>query len=98
AVGLHDQSVSFPATYRIAHPVRVGIRLQGAAIHVDLAVSQIFLQDDDHRGSLKDSLETSVGAVVRSVGQTSVTRVIDAEIFSALLKQDLYPRLNVGGL
>src|SRR5262249_45913263 len=77
---------------------RVGIRLQGATVHVDLAVSQIFLQDDDHRGSLKDPLETLAGTVVRTVGQTLVTRVLDAEVFSALPNQGLRPRLNVGGL
>src|SRR5439155_1661283 len=70
----------------------------GATVHVDLAVSEIFLQDDDHRGSLKDSLETLPGAVARAAGQTFVTRVIDAEVFSALLNQGLRPRLNVGGL
>src|SRR2546426_2490705 len=98
SVALHHQRVSFPVANRISHPARVGIRLQGAAVHVDLAVSEIFLQDDDHRGSLKDSLETLPGTVVRTVGQTLVTRVIDAEVLSALLKQRLHPRLNVGGL
>src|SRR6266566_1858190 len=72
--------------------------LQGAAVHVDLAVGEIFLQDDDHRRSLKDSLQTSSGAVVRTVGQTFVTRVLDAEVFSALPNQVLRPRLNVGRL
>src|ERR1700676_3351347 len=84
--------------YRVPHPTRVGILFQGAAVHVDLAVREIFLQDDDHRGSLKDSLRTSSGAVVRTVGQTSVMRVVDAKVFSALLNQGLRPRLNVGGL
>src|SRR5262244_1965607 len=84
SVALHHQRVSVPVAYRISHPGRVGIRLQGAAVHVDLAVSEILLQDDDHRGSLKDSLETLAGAVVRTVGQTLVTRVLDAEVFSAL--------------
>src|SRR6266571_4172279 len=98
SVALHHQRVSFPVAYRISHPGRVGIRLQGAAVHVDLAVSQVFLQDDDHRGSLKDFLHTLSGAVVRTVGQTFVTWVIDAEVFSALPNQGLRPRLNVGGL
>src|SRR5436309_14973094 len=98
SVALHHQRVSFPAAYRISHPGRVGIRLQGAAVHVDLAVSQGFLQDDDHRGSLKDFLHTLSGAVVRTVGQTFVTWVIDAEVFSPLLNQGLRQRLNVGGL
>src|SRR2546428_8414170 len=98
SVTLHHQRVSFPVAYRISNPARVGIRLQGAAVHVDLAVSEILLQDDDHRGSLKDSLETSPGAVVRTVGQTLVMRIIDAEVLSALLKQRLHPRLNLGGL
>src|SRR5438034_10189499 len=54
--------------------------------------------DEDHRGSLKDSLQTLPGAGVRTVGQSFVMRVIDAEVFSTLLNQDLRPRLNVGGL
>src|SRR6266700_5325894 len=98
SAALHHQRVSFPVAYRISHPARVGIRLQGAAVHMDLAVSEIFLQDGDHRWSLKDSLETLPGAVVRAVGQTLVTRILDAEVVSALLKQRLHPRLNVGGL
>src|SRR5262249_57890923 len=42
--------------------------------------------------------ETLSGGGVRSGGETFVTGVIDAEIFSALLNQGLHPRLNVGGL
>ena len=56
------------------------------------------LQDDDHRGSLKEPLRTSSGGVVRTLGQTFVMRVVHAEVFSALLNQRLRPRLNVGGL
>src|SRR5437867_1102376 len=75
SVALHHQRVSFPVAHRISHPAWIGIRLQGAAVHVDLAVSEIFLQDDDHHGSLKDSFETLPDAVVWTVGQTLVTRL-----------------------
>src|SRR5213594_3898894 len=98
SVALYHQRVSFPAAYRISHPGRIGIRLQGAAIHVDLAVSEIFLQDDDHRGSLQDSLHPSSRAVVWTVGQTFVTRVFDTEVFSALLNQGSCPGLSISGL
>src|SRR5215469_13896513 len=95
SVALYNQRVSLPVAYRISHPARVGIRFQGAAVHVDLAVSEIFLQDDEHRGSLNDSPEALPGAVVRTVGQTFVTRVIDPEVLGAFLKQRLHPGLNV---
>src|SRR5215510_12838979 len=65
---------------------------------MDLAVSEIFLQDGDHRGSLKESLETLSDAVVWTIRQTFITRVVDAEVFGAFLKQSLHPRLNVAGL
>src|ERR1700680_3287047 len=98
SVALHYQRVSVPAPYRVSHPARVGIRFQGAAIHVDLAESEIFLQDDDHRRSLKDSLRTSTGAVVRTVGQAFVMGIVNAEVLSALLNQLSHPSLNVGRL
>src|SRR3977135_678911 len=87
SVALPHQRVSVPVAYRISHPARVGIGLQGAAVHVDHAVSEIFLQDGDHRGSLDEPLRTYTGAIVRTIGQTSVMRVFDAEVLSALLNQ-----------
>src|SRR5262252_9972148 len=97
-VTLHHQRVSVPAAYRISHPARVGIVLQGAAIRVDHAVSEIIVQYHDHRGTLEESLHTATRDVVRTVRQTLVMWVVDAEVLRALLKQNLGPRLNVGGL
>src|SRR5579864_6663095 len=94
SVALHHQRVSVPAPYRISHPARVGIIFQGAAVHLYLAIGEIFLQDDDHRRSLKDSLRASSGAVVRTFGKAFVMGIVNAEVFSALLDQLSHPRLN----
>src|SRR5436853_1705197 len=94
SIALDDQRVSVPVACGVSHPARVGIGLQAAAVHVDLAENEIFLQEGDHRGSLKDSLVTSVHGVVRTAGQALVTRVINAEVLSALIQQSLRPGLN----
>src|SRR5215831_321156 len=94
---LHHQRVSVPVAHRITHPARTGIGLQGPPVHVDLTEGQIIVEDGDHRGSLKEPLHTSEGAVDRTLRQTSVMRVVPAEVLGALLDQLLRPLLNVGG-
>jgi hypothetical protein len=63
-------------------------------------VSEIFVQDDNHHGGLDEPHHGSraAGAVARTLGQTSVTRVVLTEVLSALPNQRLRPRLKVSGL
>src|SRR6516225_7740322 len=94
---LYHQRVSVPVAHRISHPARIGIGLQGSPVYMDHTESQIVVEDGDHRGSLDEPLHTSKGAVDRTLRQTSVMRVVPAEVLGALLHQLLRPRLNVGG-
>src|SRR5215472_4292520 len=94
---LHHQRVALPVAHRISHPARVGIGLQGPPVRVNLTESQIVVEDGDHRGSLEEPLHTSEGAVDRTLRQTSIMRVVPAEVLGALLHQLLRPRLNVRG-
>src|SRR6202521_3020408 len=72
SVALHYQRVSFPVAYRISHPTRIGIALQGAAVRENLTVCEIVVQDDHHRRSLNEPLEPTGGSVDGALGQTLV--------------------------
>ncbi len=95
---LHHQSVFVPMSDRVTHKARVGIGFERAAVHEDRAVGKVFVQDDDHRGSLDDPFRSSVGAVARAFRQTFVPRIVLTEILAALLHQRLRPGLDIGGL
>src|SRR6202162_3649891 len=95
---LDYQRVSIPAADRISHPTRIGVGLQYAAVHVDLTVGEIVVEDSDHRWSLEELLHAPECGVDRTLRQTFVMRVVLAVVFRTLLDQRLRPRLNVGGL
>src|SRR5260370_39002469 len=87
-----------PAADRISQPTRIGVGLQSAAVHVDLTVGEIVVEDSDHRRSLAEPLHAPECGVDRTLRQTFVMRVVLAVVCRTLLDQRLRPRLNVGRL
>ena len=99
AVALDDQRVAFPASDRIAHPRGIGIWLERAAVHEDLAVHQVVVQQDDERRRLDDAGHpVTRGQVDRPERQAQRLHAVLAELETALLVERIRPGGHVAGL
>src|SRR5258708_22198219 len=86
SVAFYHQRVSLPVTDRVSHPTRIGVRLQFAAVHEDLAVSHIRAEEDNDGWGLDNLAHprgsaSPVGDVRRTQGQTQMAHGVLAEDF-----------------
>src|SRR5215467_15689013 len=65
AVALDDQRVAVPASDRVTHPRRIWIPLERAAVHVDLTIGEIGVEDQDERRRLDDFHLLGTGRIGR---------------------------------
>src|SRR3977135_785128 len=85
AIAFDYQRVAIPVANRVAHPSRLRIGFEGAAVEVDLAIGEIFIKHDNLRRSL-DNLHIPLrSAVARAQGQTKDGHVVLTQVLHALL-------------
>src|ERR1700681_2978102 len=91
--GSDDQRIAFPGACRKAHPSRIRIFLQRAAVHKDLAEQAPLMQDGYYGGSLNDSAGKSAGRgdARYTVGKAVGVRVVAAIVGSPLIVQGFPP-------
>ncbi len=54
AAGFDDQGVAVPASHGVSHPTRIRILGELPAVHVNLAIREVFEKDHDERGRLDE--------------------------------------------
>src|SRR5262252_4105595 len=89
---LDHERVAVPVSDGVSHPTGVGILLQGTAVHKDLAIGEIRVEDEDERRGLDDfhHLGPSAvpgGGVAGTEWHTEHVHIAPAEVFFTLLDQ-----------
>lgn len=90
---LYYQCVAFPMSHGIAHPSRVCIIRQLAAIQKNLAILEVFREQHNQGRSLYDLDEST--AEQETEGKTFGTWAVIAQIFIALPMERFRPRFYV---
>jgi hypothetical protein len=97
---LHDQSVSFPAAYRITHEARVRIFFQLPPINENAAKREIGIEQRDESRSLNNLRPTARRQSAKESARTSRETferrwIVPAPVFDVLSDDRLRPRLQV---
>src|SRR2546426_837221 len=95
SVALDDQRVCLPMRHRIPHPTGIGVALQFAPVHENLAIREIFVQHEDLSWGLNDLGPACAVDGVGTVWQALEAHVLSPEVRHAALDQSLRRGLDL---
>ncbi len=90
-VALDHQRVAVPMPHGVAHPVRIGIFLQTAAVEEDLAIECASVEQNQHVGRLNDLLQAEIDFRPRRQAQNACS--VFEQLLFAFLGDFRRPRL-----